>query len=71
MVLAQGTPFPTKKKEDEKEKCRSSIGLLSTLNEKFKLQHNETNLSLQCCNLIRKENGSTEKEFGLDENQSK
>ena len=39
----------------EKETCKTARGLLTTLNEKFKPQHNETTLLLQYCKLNKSE----------------
>ena len=44
--------------EEQKEKCKSEIGLFSKLIEKFRLKHTETILSLQYCKISRKENES-------------
>ena len=39
--------------DEEQERCNKSAGLFSIINDNFKPQHNETILSLQCCELSR------------------
>ena len=41
--------------DEEQEKCKTSIALFAVLSENFKLQHNETILSVQYCKLIRQQ----------------
>ena len=38
------------------EKCITSAGLFEVLSEKFRLQHNETILSMKYCKFIRRQN---------------
>ena len=44
--------------------AKQDHGCLRCQKEKFKLQHNETILSLQSCKLIREDKGSTEEWMG-------
>ena len=49
---------------DEQEICKSSAGLFSILNVKFKSKHNKTVLLLPYCKQSREENKSPEKWMG-------
>ena len=58
-ILARkgGTAFHTVT-NSEKEACKTKEELFKMLNEKFKLQHNKTILSLQYCKLSRNNEGT-------------
>ena len=44
----------------KQEKCQTCFGLLKVLSAKFKMQHDETIVSLQYCKLVREEESAEE-----------
>ena len=59
----EGLRFVQTLNDREQEKCKTSSGLFEVLSEKLRLQHNETILTLQYCNLVRRRK---RKCFGMD-----
>ena len=55
-----GLRFVQTLNDEEQEECTTCAGLFLVLSEKFKLQHNETVLSLQYWTLTREENKNAE-----------
>ena len=60
----EGLQFMQALNDEEQEKCKASMGLSEVLCEKFKLQNNDTMLSLQYCKLIRQQNENGEEWMG-------
>ena len=49
---------------DKQEKCKISSGLFEVLSDKYKSEHNEMILLLQCCKLARKDDENVEEGMG-------
>ena len=56
----EGLQFVKTLKDEEKEKCKTSMGLFESLSQNFKPQHNETILSLQFCTLAMEQSENAE-----------